>query len=102
MAERLASFDYLGLGRVLRPSLEQDGRGWRACGDEIGVSASDISRVMAGQAVAAHKAIAICDWLGIDLRRFYRPGCFTVNTLKQEPRAKAVFHDAHTETRDGR
>jgi transcriptional regulator with XRE-family HTH domain len=83
MAERLASYDYRRLGRQLRPRLEADGRGWRAIADEMGVTATDLSRIMAGQAVAAHKAIAVCDWLQADLREFYEPGCFTGAALKQ-------------------
>lgn len=92
MAERLASYDYRALGRQLRPRLEADGRGWRACAAEMGVTATDLSRVMAGQAVAAHKAIAMCDWLQLDLRALYEPGaaaaeraCFTGAPLKQPP-----------------
>ncbi|MCG6115078.1 MAG: hypothetical protein MEQ84_07750 [Mesorhizobium sp.] len=85
----LASYDYRGLGRVLREKLEADGRGWRACAAEIGVTASDLSRVAAGQPVAAHKVIAMCRWLGRDLLDWYRPaafhdGCFTGVALKQE------------------
>ncbi|MGY6709734.1 MAG: hypothetical protein ACXIVF_15550 [Rhizobiaceae bacterium] len=91
MAERLASYDYRGLGRAMRPKLEADGRGWRACAAEIGVTATDLSRVASGQPVAAHKVIAICRWLGRDLLDWYQPpafhgGCFTRVALKQEGR----------------
>lgn len=100
---RLASYDYAGLARLLRPELEKDGRGWRACAAEIGVTAPDLSRVCAGQAVSAPKVLAICDWLNVSYRTFYRPGgspaphpepvegrgagkCFTGKALKQEER----------------
>lgn len=72
MAE-LAGYDFAGLGRLLRPKLEADGRGWRACAFEIGVSPADLSRVSAGQAVSAPKIFAICDWLGVEARDFYNP-----------------------------
>lgn len=72
MIERLASYDYRGLGRAMRQKLESDGRGWRVCAAEIGVTATDLSRVAAGQPVAAHKVIAICDWIGADPRAWYR------------------------------
>lgn len=84
MADRLASYDYRGLGKMLRPKLEADGRGWRVCAAEIGVTASDLSRIMADQAVAAHKVIAVCDWLGVSFRGFYRPRRFTRTALKQD------------------
>lgn len=83
MSDRLASYDYRALGKVLRPKLGADGRGWRTCAIDIGVTASDLSRVASGQPVAAHKAIAICDWLGVEPRDFYTPGCFTGKALKQ-------------------
>jgi hypothetical protein len=70
-----ADFDYRALGKQLRPVLDRDGRGWRALATEIGVTPSDQSRVCAGQATAAHKVIAVCDWLDCSLRSFYRaPG----------------------------
>lgn len=84
MPER-AEFDYAALGRLLRPKLERDGRGYRALADEIGVAASVFSRLGAGQPVAAHSVIAVCDWLGCDLRTFYaRRECFTGHTVKQQ------------------
>lgn len=83
MAERLATYDYAALGRLLRPKLERDGRGWRVCAAEIGVTASDLSRIVAGQPVAYPKVKAAAAWLGIDPDRFYAPGCFTGKALKQ-------------------
>lgn len=83
MAERLATYDYAALGRLLRPRLEADGRGWRVCAAEIGVTAPDLSRIVAGQPVAYPKVKAVGAWLGIDPDRFYTPGCFTGKALKQ-------------------
>lgn len=70
---RLARYDYRGLGRVLRARLEEDGRGWRVCADEIGVSATDLSSICNGQSVSAPKVIAVCDWLRVSFRAFYEP-----------------------------
>jgi hypothetical protein len=89
MAERLATYDYAALGRLLRPRLEKDGRGWRACAEEIGVTASDLSRIVAGQAVAYPKVKAVGAWLGIDPDRFYAPGCFTGKALKRDSASRA-------------
>lgn len=106
-AGTLAAFDMAALARRLRPMLEYDGRGWRPIAAEIGVTASDLSRVMAGQSIAYEKVRAICEWAGLDPDRFYRRpagapkarktprrtavgsrgsavGCFTGKALKQE------------------
>lgn len=69
----LAAYDTLALGRALRPALEWDGRGWRVLAAEIGVTSPDLSRIMAGQDISCGKVFAICDWLGVDPRKFYRP-----------------------------
>lgn len=68
----LAAYDSAALGRKLRPMLEFDGRGWRVLAAEIGVTAPDLSRIMAGQDISAAKVFAICDWAGLDARKFYR------------------------------
>ncbi|MEP9389632.1 hypothetical protein [Mesorhizobium sp. KR9-304] len=88
----LAQYDTVALGRLIRPLLEKDGRGWRALAAEIGVTSPDLSRVISGQTVSAAKIFAICDWAGIDPRRFYRPAKkravkpkrFTGKALKQD------------------
>lgn len=69
----LAQYDTAGLGRLLRPMLEADGRGWRVVAGEIGVTTPDLSRIVAGQTVSAAKIIAVCDWAKVDVRRFYKP-----------------------------
>lgn len=89
MAERLARYEYHALGKVLRRRLDADPRGWREIAREIGVTSSDLSRIAAGQAVSAAKVYAVCDWLGVHDRQFYRPvkraagECFTGKALKQ-------------------
>lgn len=94
MAERLAAYDYRALGKILRPKLDADGRGWRVISADIGVTPSDLSRVSAGQPVAAHKVIAICDWAQLSFRAFYTPA-----TARAEDRAMAgMFHGTGTET----
>lgn len=110
-AGALAAFDMAALARRLRPMLEYDGRGWRGIAAEIGVTSPDLSRVMAGQAIAYEKVRAICEWAGLDPDRFYRPaagapkprktprktavgsrgsavGCFTGKALKQASSAE--------------
>lgn len=100
-AGTLAAYDTAALGRKLRPMLEFDGRGWRALADEIGVTSSDLSRVMAGQDIAAQKIFAICDWAGLDARAFYRPAVGAPKPRKrprQVARGARVFHGKSTET----
>lgn len=93
----LAAFDTALLGRKLRPMLEFDGRGWRTLADEIGVTSPDLSRVMAGQDIAAGKVFAICDWAGLDARAFYRPPLGAPPPRKR-PRRSRMFHGKSTET----
>ncbi|WP_292462369.1 hypothetical protein, partial [Mesorhizobium sp.] len=62
---------------------------WRVCAADIGVSASDLSRICNGQSVSAPKVIAVCDWLKLSFRALYLP----------PPRdAGAMFHGTSTET----
>lgn len=102
-----ASYDMAALGRRLRPMLEFDGRGWAAISAEIGVTSPDLSRVMAGQDIAVHKVFAICDWSGLDPRKFYRPARGAPPPRKRpRPCGRAVrpprlFHGKSTETKDG-
>ncbi|TIX71131.1 MAG: hypothetical protein E5V25_08815 [Mesorhizobium sp.] len=96
-AGTLAAYDTAALGRKLRPMLEYDGRGWRALADEIGVTSPDLSRVMAGQDIAAGKVFAICDWAGLDERAFYRPPLGAPKPRKR-PRRCRMFHGKSTET----
>lgn len=96
-AGTLAAYDTATLGRKLRPMLEYDGRGWRALADEIGVTSPDLSRVMAGQDIAAGKIFAICDWAGLDARSFYRAPLGAAPPRKR-PRRCRMFHGKSTET----
>lgn len=91
---KLASYDYRGLGRLLRGRLEDDGRGWRVCAAEIGVCASDLSRICNGQSCSAAKVIAVCDWLKLSFRAFYDPP----DTAALEREAPKMFHGKSTET----
>ncbi|TIM07588.1 hypothetical protein [Mesorhizobium sp.] len=96
-AGTLAAYDTAALGRKLRPMLEYDGRGWRALADEIGVTSPDLSRVMAGQDIAAGKIFAICDWAGLEARLFYRAPLGAAKPRKR-PRRCRMFHGKSTET----
>jgi hypothetical protein len=92
--QALAKYDWRGLWARIAPKVEWDGRGWRAVAAEIGVTAPDLSRIKAGQAVAANKALAICAWANLDPWRFFspadgapkRPKSFTGKSLKQRMR----------------
>lgn len=94
MAERLAQYDYRGLGRLARARLEEDGRGWRVNAAEIGVTASDLSRLANGQPVSAAKIIAVCDWLEVSFRAFYCAATAAV-ARRETPE---MFHGKSTET----
>jgi transcriptional regulator with XRE-family HTH domain len=97
----LATYDSAALGRQLRPMLEFDGRGWRALAAEIGVTAPDLSRIMAGQDISAAKVFAICDWAGLDARKFYRRPAGAPSPRKrprQGLRPAKRFHGKSTET----
>src|SRR4051812_37953798 len=91
---RLAAYDYRELGKRLRSRLEEDGRGWRVCASDIGVSASDLSRICNGQSVSAPKVIAVCDWLHLSFRAFYEPPS---QPLRKREAAR-LFHGESTET----
>ena len=94
---RLASYDYRGLGRILRDQPTGDGRGWRACAAEIGVCASDLSRICNGQPVSAPKVIAVCDWLQLSFRGFYEPPDTGAGADRERETPK-MFHGKSTET----
>lgn len=89
-----AGYDYRALGKQLRIGLEEDGRGWRACAVDIGVSASDLSRICNGQSVSAPKVIAVCDWLKLSFRAFY----LAPRSLSASGGEDAMFHGTSTET----
>lgn len=91
---RLASYDYRGLGKLLRARLEADGRGWRVCAADIGVCASDLSRICNGQPVSAPKVIAVCDWLNLSFRAFYDAPDRPAGTRETD----GMFHGKSTET----
>lgn len=88
----LAGYDYAALGRFLRRRLQDDGRGWRACAAEIGVTPPDLSRIVNGQPVSAPKVIAVCDWMSLPLRDFYVPPPRVTSA------ASGMFHGNSTET----
>lgn len=98
-----AAYDMAALARRLRPMLEFDGRGWAVIAAEIGVTSPDLSRVMAGQDIAVHKVFAICDWAGLEPRKFYRRPCGAPPPRKRprpvfRPARARVFHGKSTET----
>lgn len=66
-----ADYDWRAFATLVRQRLANDGRGYRALSDEIGVTFTDLSRAAAGQMIAVHKVIAICDWMSVAVRSFY-------------------------------
>ena len=98
MDERLADFDYRALGKVLRPWLMEDGRGWTVCGHAIGVTAIDLSRICNGQPVSAGKVIAVCDWLKVSFRAFY----IAPASVLVEREASSLFQAPSSEMENGR
>jgi hypothetical protein len=87
-------FDWRRFAIELRRHNAKDARGFRDKADEIGVTISDLSRAMGGQVVSAGRVIALCDWMGADVREFYIPpespkksACFNGRNVKHEVRA---------------
>lgn len=69
-----AGFDWRGFGRALRAALAGEGNPpLRRLADNIGVTATDLSRASSGTAVSIEKAFAIADWMGAEPRAFYLP-----------------------------
>jgi transcriptional regulator with XRE-family HTH domain len=89
-----ADYDFLAFGRALKARHRKDDRGIRAIADEIGVTATDISRAMGGQNVSIAKVIALCGWLGVPVDTYYVPPlrieqkCFTGSTVKHRGAAR--------------
>ena len=75
-----AEYDWRGFASALRGRLANDGRGYRALADEIGVTVTDLSRAASGQMVSVGKVFAICDWMGVRARGFYVAGGSTKST----------------------
>lgn len=71
-------FDYRALGRRLSDRIYADGRGYRVVCAEIGIPPAAVSRLKAGQPVAAHTVLAACEWLAVPVTEYVsRSGCFT-------------------------
>ncbi len=65
------TFDYRGLSKLVRARIDERGLGFRGAAAEIGVTASDLSRIGGAQGITFEKVVAICDWLGLDPRSLY-------------------------------
>lgn len=83
-------YDWRRFAAALRKKRQPDPRGLRALADEIGVTVSDLSRVMGGQPVSVGKVIALCRWLGVQVEHFYlepdfslKSSCFSGHPVKQ-------------------
>lgn len=86
-----ADYDWREFAMLVRRRLAEDGRGYRALADEIGVTFTDLSRAASGQMISVHKVIAICDWMRVAVRSFYlKPmisDCCSGSNVKHERRA---------------
>lgn len=100
-----ADFDWRNFAYAVVLKCRADGRGLRAIADEIGVTASDLSRATGGQPVSVGKVIAMAEWADCDVMDFYQPpitkpmktDCCSGPNVKH--RAYANLHEA---ARDGR
>ncbi len=77
-------FDYRALSQLVRRRVDLLGVGYRAAAAEIGVTASDLSRISAGQGITFEKVVAICDWLEIDPRDLYEAPSQTSPSMKSD------------------
>jgi hypothetical protein len=100
-----ADFDWRRFAYAVVLKCRAEGRGLRTLAEEIGVTASDLSRAMGGQAVSVGKVIAMAQWADCDVMDFYQPPitkpmktdcCSGPNV---EHRAYVNLHEA---ARDGR
>lgn len=66
-----ADYDWRAFSRALMARHRGETRGIRAIAEEIGITASDMSRAMGGQIVSVGKVIALCRWIGEPVERFY-------------------------------
>jgi hypothetical protein len=80
-------YDWRNFALLVRQRLQDDGRGYRALAHVIGVTPTDLSRAASGHVLAAHKVIAICDWMQVAIRAFYISptisNCCSGSTVKQ-------------------
>lgn len=89
MADRSrVSYDWRLLGLELRAALGAAGNPpLRRLGDAIGVTSTDLSRVSNGANVGIEKVYAICEWMDVDPRDFYRQSmkstCCTLRHVKR-------------------
>ena len=66
-------FDWRRFASAIRAKRGGDLRGIRNLADDIGITASDLSRAMSGQVISTGRVFALCDWMGRDPRDFYLP-----------------------------
>jgi hypothetical protein len=101
-----AAFDWQCFSRDCRAALSRANRGYRALAEEIGVTISDLSRAAGGANVSVEKVFAICDFIGVDARRYYRKpmksDCFTGTNVKQPDVSRAASPPAGGWPSDGR
>lgn len=86
-------YDWRRLGLDLRAKVAETGLPLRALGAEIGVTATDLSRLTSGTNVAIEKVFAACDWAGIDPRDYFQSQIkstrCTSSHVKRSPASRA-------------
>lgn len=93
-----ASFDWRAFARDCRAALERRDMGYRALAAEIGVTISDLSRAAGGSNISVEKVIALCDFMRVDPRAYYR-----APLAHEEKRAKtSCFTEPHVKPRRAR
>jgi len=86
-----AAFDWRRFGRDVLEAI--GGRPLRQLAEEIGVTATDLSRASSGTNVGIEKVLAMCDAFGLSERRYFLPPDPTKSTrctsahVKHEARA---------------
>lgn len=93
-------YDNAALGKLVADKIKRLGCGYRAAAKTMGIGSPDITRAVKGQSIDAGKVIAMCDWVGMDVRTFYRPDRTAHHTFdlgEDVPRAKK-FHVNSSET----
>lgn len=88
-----AAFDWQGFARDCRAAFSRRNLGYRALAELVGVTISDLSRAAGGTNISVEKVMAICDFIGVPERRYFRPpprenieksGCFTGTNVKRQ------------------
>ena len=91
------------LSTLLREKIIQENISEREASRQIGVSPTTIARVLSGDLPDLTTMIAMCDWLGVSVSRYWTPPCparapswLKSGYLEAKPELTRVFVDAMT------